>query len=178
MDPKQTIKELHRIASTLNNSKQPNKNLVLNELNKLVYRIASDEINNDTRYELDENGNTMWRNSAGQLHRTDGPAWEWANGTKWWYLNGQRHRTDGPAIEWANGDKHWYIHGQRHRTDGPAIERANGSKEWYFKGQYHRTDGPAVEYADGTKEWWYKDKKISEKKFNSKDFQVKIVMES
>ena len=43
MNPKQTIKELHRIASTLNNSKQPNKNLVLNELNKLVYRIASDE---------------------------------------------------------------------------------------------------------------------------------------
>ena len=80
----------------------------------------------------DSNGNKIWRNSAGQLHRTD-----------------------GPAIEYADGIKCWFVNGQRHRTDGPAIERA-----------------------DGTKEWWFKDKKISEEEYNSKDFQVKIVMES
>ena len=65
------------------------------------------------------------------------------------------HRTDGPAIEYADGSKWWYIHGQRHRTDGPAVECANGHKEWYIK-----------------------DKKISEEEYNSKEFQVKIVMES
>jgi hypothetical protein len=27
------------------------------------------------------------------------------NGDKCWYLNGKLHRTDGPAIEYANGDK-------------------------------------------------------------------------
>jgi hypothetical protein len=87
-------------------------------------------------------------------------------------------RKRGPTINEQN-DKFWF-NGVRelHRTDGPAIERANGYKAWYFNGKLHRTDGPAIEYADGTKEWWYKDKKISEKKFNSKDFQVKIVMES
>ena len=48
------------------------------------------------------------------------------NGTKKWYLNGQLHRTDGPAIEWADGSKFWYLNGKRHREDGPAIEYARG----------------------------------------------------
>ena len=43
------------------------------------------------------------------LHREDGPAIEFADGTKCWYRNGQRHREDGPAIEHANGDKYWYF---------------------------------------------------------------------
>ena len=41
MNPKQTLSELHRIASKLSNSKSPDKNLVINELNKLVHRIAA-----------------------------------------------------------------------------------------------------------------------------------------
>ena len=45
----------------------------------------------------------LGKNSAGQYHRTDGPAIEYANGYKWWYIKGQLHRTDGPAIEWADG---------------------------------------------------------------------------
>ena len=32
-------------------------------------------------------------------------------GTKAWYQNDQLHRTDGPAIEDANGTKWWYIDG-------------------------------------------------------------------
>jgi len=30
-------------------------------------------------------------------------------GNKRWCQNGQLHRTDGPAIERANGHKEWYI---------------------------------------------------------------------
>jgi hypothetical protein len=104
--------------------------------------------------ELDKNGDKTWKNSAGQYHRTDGPAVEFANGTKWWCINGKLHRLDGPAVECANGDKEWYINGKLHRIDGPAIERANGTKQWWFKG-----------------------KKISEEEYNSNEFQVKIVME-
>ena len=44
-----------------------------------------------------------------KLHREDGPAIEYANGTKYWHLNGKCHREDGPAIEYANGDKYWYL---------------------------------------------------------------------
>ena len=58
------------------------------------------------------------------------------DGTKRYYLDGQLHRTDGPAIEWANGDKLWYLNGQPHRTDGPAVECADGYKSWYVQGEY------------------------------------------
>jgi hypothetical protein len=78
---------------------------------------------------------TQWFNEKGQLHRLNGPAVGWANGTKLWYQNGQLHRIDGPAVEYADGDKHWYQNGQRHRLDGPAIEYADGTKLWYIKGE-------------------------------------------
>ena len=86
------------------------------------------------------NKKTQWRNLEGELHREDGPAVEWADGTKSWWLNGQRHREDGPAIEYADGDKKWFLNGQCHREDGPAIEYANGVKWWYRNGQRHRDD--------------------------------------
>jgi death-on-curing family protein len=108
----------------------------------------------DSTPKTDRYGNTYWHNSAGQLHRTDGPAVELADGYKAWYVDGKLHRTDGPAVEWADGRKEWYVDGKRHRTDGPAIELADGYKAWYVDGKLHRTDGPAIEYADGDKEWW------------------------
>jgi hypothetical protein len=52
--------------------------------------------------------------------------------TKRWYLNGQLHREDGHALEWANGSKRWFLNGKRHREDGPAEEWADGSKFWYL----------------------------------------------
>ncbi len=30
-------------------------------------------------------------------------------GDKSWYINDKLHRTDGPAVEWADGDKYWCI---------------------------------------------------------------------
>ena len=51
----------------------------------------------------------IWKNVGGELHREDGPAVEYADGTKHWYVDGKRHREDGPAVEYANGDKYWYV---------------------------------------------------------------------
>ena len=110
---------------------------------------------------------TEWRQN-GQLHRTDGPARECANGDKAWYVNGQLHRLDGPAMTWADGDKAWYVNGQLHRMDGPAIEHANGDKFWYQNDQFHRTDGPAIERADGDKSWWIEGKNYTEEEFRKK----------
>jgi hypothetical protein len=31
------------------------------------------------------------------------------NGSKEWYLNGELHRTDGPAFEGADGSKEWRL---------------------------------------------------------------------
>jgi len=47
------------------------------------------------------------------LHRVDGPACEYADGSKFWYINDKLHRIDGPAIEYADGTKYWYINGDR-----------------------------------------------------------------
>ena len=78
------------------------------------------------------------------------------------------HREDGPAIEYENGTKEWYVNGQRHREDGPAAEYENGTKEWNVNGQLHRSDGPAVEYADGSKEWYVNGQSVTEKEFNKR----------
>ena len=63
--------------------------------------------------EVDVYDTRRYYNSAGQLHREDGPAIEWPNGSKEWCQNGLRHRTDGPAIEWADGDCWWFLFGIR-----------------------------------------------------------------
>ncbi len=38
---------------------------------------------------IDDYGNKYHYNDKGQLHREDGTAIEWANGTKSWYINGK-----------------------------------------------------------------------------------------
>ena len=45
------------------------------------------------------------------------------------------HREDGPAIEYANGSKVWYLDGKRHREDGPAVEGSSRYKAWYLNGK-------------------------------------------
>ena len=36
-----------------------------------------------------------------------------ANDNKYWYLNGKLHREDGPAIDYINGSKHWYLNNKK-----------------------------------------------------------------
>jgi hypothetical protein len=74
------------------------------------------------------NGQQVWK-VADILHRLDGPALEWADGTSFWYFNDELHRDDGPAIEWADGSREWHRHGQLHRTDGPATHHSAGLEQ-------------------------------------------------
>ena len=74
------------------------------------------------------------------------------DGSKDWWLNGLLHRTDGPALEWADGSKEWWLNGQFHRTDGPAYEGADGSKVWFLNGNevswqevYRQANDPETE---------------------------------
>ena len=91
----------------------------------------------------------------GKLHRIDGPAIEWDNGSNDWFINDKRHNPNGPAVENRDGSKEWWINSKLHRLDGPAIEYADGSKEWWVNNRKHRdNDLPAVERSNGTKEWW------------------------
>ena len=49
---------------------------------------------------------------GGVVHREDGPAIEYTNGTKYWLMDNKRHRVDGPAVEWCDGTKYWFINGE------------------------------------------------------------------
>jgi hypothetical protein len=99
-------------------------------------------------------------------------------GTKRWYFAGQLHRDDGPAVEYASGGKEWWINGNLHREDGPAIETWIGTKEWWLHGVKHREDGPAVERWDGNKEWWLKHKRFRTKETWFKALNKKLKMKA
>ena len=65
--------------------------------------------------EIDENGHKFYYSDREMqiLHREDGPAIEWFNGSKSWWVNGRLHREDGPAAIWHNGRKSWYLNDER-----------------------------------------------------------------
>lgn len=86
-----------------------------------------------SKMEVDEIA-TKWRNSQGQLHRTNGPAMVFHGGSKCWLQNGEYHRPDGPAIESACGKKLWYRHGKLHRPDGPAVIFPDKGSQWFQNG--------------------------------------------
>ena len=57
-------------------------------------------------------------------------------GTKRWFdENGNLHRLDGPAVEYADGSCAWFIDGKYHRLDGPAVERKNDQFGWWVNGK-------------------------------------------
>jgi hypothetical protein len=73
-------------------------------------------------------GDRIWYNDMGQIHREDGAAVEYINGSREWYINGKLHREDGPAIQDISLGTMWFINGLKHREDGPAVENMNGGE--------------------------------------------------
>ena len=115
------------------------------------------------------NGDVTYRNSNGELHRTDDPAIEYANGDRQWYINGYRvaRMFGGHVVIFTKGElitlmkqsiidnrvEYRNSNGQLHRIDATACEWDDGAKWWYNNGQLHRTDGPAIEWVDGDRDW-------------------------
>lgn len=65
------------------------------------------------KVKIHSNGAQFWYNKNKMLHREDGPAYIWADGTEVYYLNGKLHREDGPAIIWADGTEgYYYLNGE------------------------------------------------------------------
>lgn len=79
------------------------------------------------------NGAKQYRNDSDYLHRTDGPAQIWPDGTKDWWIDGCRHREDGPTHINANGVRYWFVDRKMQRFNGPAVEGPNGLKQWMEK---------------------------------------------
>ena len=78
---------------------------------------------------------------------------------------GEYHRTAGPAIVSHTGEQHWYQNGKLHREDGPAGIYSNGSLLWYRNGVLHRTDGAAC-ILTGIRHWFLNGEEVSEEEFN------------
>jgi hypothetical protein len=49
----------------------------------------------------------------GLLHRLDGPAVVWQDGTELHYVAGKLHREDAPAVHGGPGGDEWWTHGVR-----------------------------------------------------------------
>lgn len=58
-----------------------------------------------------QDGRQEWRLPNGKLHRLDGPAVTWPDGTQKWYRYGKRHRLDGPSSIMADGREFWFVDG-------------------------------------------------------------------
>jgi hypothetical protein len=74
---------------------------------------------------IDTYGNKKWFNEEGILHRTDGPAVIWEDGTCFWMINNRFHREDGPAIIWGDKLFEYYIHGKEYTEDDFTIKMRN-----------------------------------------------------
>lgn len=92
-------------------------------------------------------------NGERRLHREDGPADIWPDGTEIWAQNGEKHRIGGPAVTRADGSWEYWVNGKLHRTDGPAVHQADGALYWFINDRSHRLDGPAGIDADGAQHW-------------------------
>ena len=62
-------------------------------------------------YDHIQNGRTYRR--GGLLHREDGPAVIWPDGTQLHYEDGKLHREDGPAVHGGRGPDEWWREGRR-----------------------------------------------------------------
>ena len=78
---------------------------------------------------INENGDKYWRNKKDKLHRIDGPAIEYVEGTNQWYQNGVLHRIDGHAIEYRNGDKSWFYNNLKFHTKEAFFEALNDEEK-------------------------------------------------
>ena len=53
-----------------------------------------------------------------------------------YYKDGKIHKEDGPAIEWEDGSKYWYCEGHLHRKNKPAVIQMDGLCEWWENGNF------------------------------------------
>lgn len=88
-----------------------------------------------------------WVADGGEKLYAPDPAGGWnqryPNGHGGWLyrLDGHLHRLDGPAVTWRDGTELWYRHGKLHRDDGPAVSGGIHGDEYWLDGV--RTDAPA-----------------------------------
>jgi len=62
----------------------------------------------------------------------EGECYLWQHSRRWYKKGKLLHRENGPAVEFDNGTKYWLINNQYHRLDGPAIEMNDYDTKLYY----------------------------------------------
>ncbi len=90
---------------------------------------------------IDSQNNAYFVRVDGILHKDDGPAIVWADGTFDWRQNGKPFRADGKPTTESPKYRKWYHHedGAIGRVGGPAFETVTGYREYWLNGQYFDT---------------------------------------
>jgi hypothetical protein len=78
---------------------------------------------------------------------------------------GPLHRQDGPAIIYKDGSLQWWVKDRLHCLDGPACIN-DDNKQWWVENRCHRVDGPAIIKSDGCHEWWVRGIKLNKNQVN------------
>ena len=100
----------------------PDSNSDSNDLNPDSNDLTPDLNNDDFPTEIHTNGDHIWKNTLGQIHRNHKPAILKGNGAKQWMQRGRLHREeDEPAFiqSFDQGEiRIWAKQGQIHREHG------------------------------------------------------------
>ena len=122
----------------------------------------------------------IWYDWGWLIHRTDGPAVEYADGDTAWYINNKK-MSEEQFNQWraknnpikesrsenikqlASMEVPYKVDNDGTETyktkDGYRVESAVGNIFWFNNnGERHRVDGPAVEFVDGSKYWYVNNK--------------------
>ena len=87
-----------------------------------------------------KDGTTSSRELSKVLHREDGPAVVYEDGTSYYYNDGKLHREDGPARVYSNGETYYYVEGAFYtkkqfdrRTTGLLISLKRRLLVWFVR---------------------------------------------
>lgn len=80
-----------------------------------------EKLKNGGTREVNDEGFILYKNSKGDLHREDGPAFIIPKVCAEYHLNGKFTREDGPCVVWANGAYEFIVDNNRHRDEGPSV---------------------------------------------------------
>lgn len=102
--------------------------------------------------------------------------WTVEDGTVKHYCHGQLHRVDGPAVEYIDGSYEWLSCGRPHRVDGPAI-RTQDTVLYLVHGYLHCTHGPAKICDDGRRFWYLWGNSITERQHTAYITKAALVLQ-
>ena len=77
---------------------------------------------------ITSDGSKEWRREDGKLHRVDGPAKEFGDGSLEWWQDDHLHREDGPAVLHVDGKREWWVRGEK--LDEEEVERLVRLNGW------------------------------------------------